>query len=156
MAEPPRPSNRQRLAGSRLGRALYGFDQDRFGPGGWIILDGPEVHLGTAVVEPALAGWRRERMLVLPETWDHGIAPGWICEVMDPHDRAATRTWRRDLCAEHGVGFLWHVDVEARVLEAFRRDGLGWALVGALHDDEEVRLPPFEAQGWPLAALWST
>ena len=32
------------------------------GPGGWWILDEPELHLGADVLVPDLAGWRRERM----------------------------------------------------------------------------------------------
>ena len=35
------------------------------GPGGWWIIDEPELHLGEVV--PDLAGWRRERMVELPE-----------------------------------------------------------------------------------------
>jgi hypothetical protein len=38
------------------------------GPGGWIILFEPELHLGRDIVVPDLAGWRRERMPSLPET----------------------------------------------------------------------------------------
>ena len=36
------------------------------GPGGWYILDEPELHLGEEILVPDLAGWRRERM---PRLW---------------------------------------------------------------------------------------
>ena len=36
------------------------------GPGGWWILDEPEIHLSTNVVVPDLAGWRRELIPNLP------------------------------------------------------------------------------------------
>ena len=37
------------------------------GPGGWWILDEPELHLGEDIVVPDLTGWRRERMPELPD-----------------------------------------------------------------------------------------
>src|SRR5579864_4849347 len=64
----PRPAARHARAASRLGGELDGpFDRGRGGPGGWILLDEPELHLrGGHVLVPDLAGWRRERMPRLP------------------------------------------------------------------------------------------
>ena len=65
----PRPSPRHALASSRLGIEIGGpFDRGRGGPGGWWILDEPELHLGEEILVPDLAGWRRERMPELPDT----------------------------------------------------------------------------------------
>jgi len=59
----PRPAPKHALAASRLGMDLGGaFDRRRGGPGGWWILDEPELHLGPDVLVPDLAGWRRDRM----------------------------------------------------------------------------------------------
>src|SRR5512138_2155601 len=59
----PRPAPPHARAASSLGGELHGpFDRGRGGPGGWIILDEPELHLSGDVVVPDLAGWRRERM----------------------------------------------------------------------------------------------
>lgn len=44
------------------GRLSGPFDEGRGGPGGWIILDEPELHLSEDVLLPDLAGWHRERM----------------------------------------------------------------------------------------------
>jgi hypothetical protein len=52
------------------------------------------------------------------------------------------------------VRHLWLVDEGARLLEAFALCGGAWVLVTALRDDAEVRVPPFEAVGFPLSALW--
>jgi hypothetical protein len=52
-------------------------DPDEGDPGGWVILDEPELHLGADIVVPDLAGWRRE-----PER-----AP----RRQQPHDAAAHR-----------------------------------------------------------------
>ena len=47
----PRPRTRHARASSRLGSRLgRPFDEGLEGPGGWIILDEPELHLGSDVV----------------------------------------------------------------------------------------------------------
>src|SRR5512143_3117609 len=63
----PRPATPHALVSSSLGAELVGpFQRGRGGPGGWIILDEPELHLGGDVLVPDLAGWRREHMPKLP------------------------------------------------------------------------------------------
>src|SRR4051812_10629633 len=61
----PRPARPHTRASSRMASMLGGpFDLGRGGPGGWVILVEPELHLGRRPdkVVPDLAGWRRERM----------------------------------------------------------------------------------------------
>ena len=54
----PRPGPRHTRSSSALGGAIFNpFDRGCDGPGGWWILDEPEIHLGTNVVVPDLAGW---------------------------------------------------------------------------------------------------
>lgn len=53
----PRPASPHAHARSVLGADLGGpFDRGRGGPGGWILLDEPELHLGPDVMVPDLAG----------------------------------------------------------------------------------------------------
>src|SRR5262245_29782780 len=74
----PRPSSRHALASSRLGSDIGGpFDRGRGGPGGWWILDEPELHFGTDALVPDLAGWRRERLPTFPDTPAFTLAPDW-------------------------------------------------------------------------------
>jgi hypothetical protein len=55
------------LAASSLGGELIGpFQRRRGGPGGWLILNKPELHLDADVLVPDLAAWRRERIPRLP------------------------------------------------------------------------------------------
>lgn len=55
-----RPALRYTRAASRLGAKLGGpFDLGEGGPGGWHILDEPELHLAQDNVVPDLAGWSR-------------------------------------------------------------------------------------------------
>jgi hypothetical protein len=65
----PRPAPKHVRSSSMLGiKVGTRFDEGDGGPGGWWILDEPELHLGSDVLVPDLAGWRRERMPTLPET----------------------------------------------------------------------------------------
>ena len=62
----PRPASAHGAAASTLGEELGPpFKRGRGGPGGWIIVDEPELHLAGNVLVPDLAGWRRERMALL-------------------------------------------------------------------------------------------
>lgn len=59
----PRPATGHAGVTSTLGMDLGGpFQRGRGGPGGWWLMDEPELHLGADVLVPDLAGWRVERM----------------------------------------------------------------------------------------------
>jgi Uma2 family endonuclease len=74
--------------------------------------------------------------------------------VLSPGTRRLDLTAKREIYGAVGIGHLWFVDPAARTLEAFELRGGVWALVAALKDDDEVRVPPFDAVGFSLAALW--
>ncbi len=81
----PRPALPHATAASVLGMDLGGpFQRGRGGPGGWWILDEPELHLGEDVLVPDLAGWRRERVPTAPKGAYQELAPDWVCEVLSP------------------------------------------------------------------------
>src|SRR5262245_40838427 len=72
----PRPALRHSRASSSVGGNLWGpFQEGRGGPGGWWILDEPELHLGEDVIVPDLAGWRRERLAIVPDAAYLTLAP---------------------------------------------------------------------------------
>ena len=98
---------------------MHPFDYDGDdGPGGWWILDEPEVHLGRDAVVTDLAGWRREKMSDPPDTPYIAIAPDWACEVLSPSTRKLDLGPKRALYGRKGMGHLWLVDPDARTLEA--------------------------------------
>jgi Uma2 family endonuclease len=151
----PRPAMPHARASSALGAKIGGpFDFDGDGPGGWWIVDEPELHLGEEIVVPDLAGWRRERMPQFPRTAYTTVAPDWACEILSPSTRGTDVGPKRAIYREHGVGWLWLVDPDARSLEAFEQRGGAWVEIGTLVGEAEVRMPPFDAIGFPLAALW--
>ena len=94
----------QALASSRLGSELTGpFDRGRGGPGGWWIIDEPELHLGEDILVPDLAGWRRERMADYPDTAYVTLAPDWACEVLSASTRRLDLHVKRPVYAREGV-----------------------------------------------------
>ncbi len=151
----PGPAARHAWASSGLGMKIgspfsYGDD----GPGGWWILFEPELHLGEDIVVPDLVGWRRETMPGYPYAACFTVAPDWICEVLSPSTRWLDLNEKRALYAREGVGHLWFVDPDARMLEAFELSEGHWLLRATLADDAPVSLPPFDAITFPLDALW--
>ena len=134
--------------------SLSPFQKGRGGPGGWWILIEPELHLGADVLVPDLAGWRRERMPTCPTARGPNLPPDWVCEVLSPGTRRIDLTDKRRSTPHAGVGHLWFVDPTDRTLEAFALQSGAWTLIAALKDDEEVRVPPFDAIAFPLSVLW--
>lgn len=151
----PRPAAPHAEAASVLGMDLgAAFHRGRGGPGGWIILDEPELHLGEDVMVPDLAGWRRERMASVPRDPFLDLAPDWACEVLSPSTVHVDRRRKMPLYAHHGLLHLWFVDPLARLVEVFRLDEQGYRHCVTVGEDEVVRLEPFEAIELELGALW--
>ena len=151
----PRPAPPHALASSALGSDLSNpFHFGRGGPGGWWILDEPELHLGEDVLVPDLTGWRRESMPELPDTAYFTLAPDWVCEVLSASTRKLDLMGKRPIYAREGVEHLWLVEPTDRTLEAFElRDGQ-WVLIASAKDDEPVSIPPFDAITFNLGDLW--
>jgi Uma2 family endonuclease len=101
-----------------------------------------------------MAGWRRERFVQLPETAWIDIAPDWICEVLSPSTARYDRGDKRTIYADAGVGHLWHVDPELRMLEVFELREGKWLLLDVFHDNADVAALPFARASFPLGLLW--
>jgi Uma2 family endonuclease len=150
----PRPASRHSLASSRLGAILAPFDDGRSRPGGWWILDEPELHFGEDVVVPDLAGWRRERMPAVPDVPFLSFAPDWVCEVLSPSTERIDRGRKLRIYANAGIAHAWFVNPVERTLEVLRlRDG-AWTIVAVCSGPDPVRVKPFDAIELPLGRLW--
>lgn len=130
------------------------FDRGRGGPGGWWILDEPELHLGSDVLVPDLAGWRRERMPRIPDVAFFELVPDWLCEIVSLRTARVDRTRKMPAYARHGVAVLWIIDPSAKTLEVFVLSNGGWRLESSHGGDERARAVPFEAVEIELASLW--
>jgi len=126
----PRPAGRHASCAFTLSTEIGPpFQAKRGGPGGWLFMFEPELHLADDTLVPDLAGWRRERMPAVP-------------------DVAAVAL------ARHGVGHAWLINPSTRTLEVYRRDGGSWVLAGTHADDAIVRAEPFGAIELDLLRLW--
>jgi Uma2 family endonuclease len=152
----PRPAPRHGLAASVLGAELTTpFHRGHGGPGGWVFIDEPELHLGEHVLVPDIAGWRRERMPELPETAFFETCPDWICEVLSPSTQRFDRTDKLTIYAAFGIGHCWYIDPNARTLEVLALHDGKWLIAATFKDADRVAAPPFEVHPFALDALWS-
>jgi len=154
----PRPAMPHARASSRLGVQIGGpFDRepgDPAEPGGWLILDEPELHFAADVVVPDLAGWRRERMPRIPNAPWTELAPDWLCETLSPSTAAIDRGRKLRIYAHEGVRHVWLLDPIARTLEVLALDGDRWSIAAVHSGSEAVRAEPFAAIDLDLARLW--
>jgi Uma2 family endonuclease len=151
----PRPAPAHANAASVLGSDLNrAYQRGRGGPGGWFILDEPELHLGEHVLVPDIGGWRRERMPGLPTTSWFGVPPDWVCEVLSPSTAGLDRVKKMPVYAAHGVAFIWLVDPIGQTLEVFGLESQRWVLLSTHGGDEVIRAEPFPEVEISLSELW--
>jgi Uma2 family endonuclease len=154
----PRPRARHAHVSSRLGGRLRPFsDPIDDEPGGWVILDAPEIHLGPRpdILGPDLAGWHRARMPEIPDVAAISLAPDWVCEVLSDRTEALDRGRKMRIWRREGISHVWLVSPELRTLEVYRLENGRYSLLDTLEGDEVVRAEPFADLALPLAVLWN-
>ncbi len=154
----PRPAGPHLVAATALGAELTPpFSRGRGGPGGWIILDEPELHLEGSILVPDLAGWKRETMGVVANEPYFEIRPDWVCEILSPSTERFDRGDKIRLYAKAGTTSAWLINPLARTLEVLRlspeKPGQ-WLTLAVFRDDAKVRAAPFEAFELDLSILW--
>jgi Uma2 family endonuclease len=155
----PRPRRAHLRSASGLGSFLFGaFQVGVNGPGGWTIIDEPELHVGPDpdILVPDLGGWRAGR-LVDREDEDEPfitVVPDWVCEILSPGTLRIDRMKKMPIFAREKVGHVWLVDPREKTVEVFRFEGSGYVLVGTFGGDEAVRAEPFDAAAIPPEFLW--
>ena len=152
----PRPAPRHSAALSALGEELGPpFKRGRGGPGGWMLLDEPEIHLSGDVLVPDIGGWRRERMPEMPVDLPYFVlAPDWVAEVLSPSTAALDRGRKLGVYARETVAHVWFVDPIVQTLEVLRLDGSSYRVAMVASGDARVRAEPFDAIELDLAILW--
>ena len=151
----PRPTPRHAVAQHQLQLAIgnpFGLDGD--GPGGWIFMPEPELHLGDHVVVPEIAGWRFERLPQLPDTAFIETPPDWVCEVLSPSTQRIDRTDKLAIYAAFAVAHAWYVDPTARTLEVLTLHLNKYLIAATFKDADPISAPPFDAHTFPLDRLW--
>jgi Uma2 family endonuclease len=153
----PRPSRNHVYAASALGSEVgppYQFGRN--GPGGWVILDEPEIRLGQDILVPDLAGWKRERFPVAEEHNWISATPDWVCEVLSPGTLRTDKIKKLPLYGRHGVPHCWLIDPIAHTLDVFRLESGKWVIAGFYVEDDKVRAEPFQGIEIDLSNLWLT
>jgi Uma2 family endonuclease len=151
----PRPATPHAHVTSVLGGELSGpFHRGRHGPGGWLLLDEPELHFGADVLVPDMAGWRRERLPTLAAVPYLTLAPDWLCEVLSPSTETIDRVKKLAIYAREGVEHVWLIDPLIQTLEVLRLVQQRWSLLATYEGRANARVQPFEAIELELGALW--
>jgi Uma2 family endonuclease len=152
----PRPASPHAAAASAMGEELGPpFKRGRGGPGGWIILDEPELHRGEDVLVPDLGAWRRGRMPEMPHVAAFTLAPRLGVRSASPSTARLDRGEKLPVYAREHVSHVWIVDPIQRYLEVLRLDGETYRIVGTHFADAKVRAEPFDAIELELSVLWA-
>lgn len=151
----PRPRGKHVRAASALGFVIGPpYDSGLGGPGGWWLIDEPEVHLSRDVLVPDMAGWRHERLPELPEDHKFEVPPDWVCEITSPSTAHRDRSKKMPIYARAGVTWAWIINPEEQTLEVRRLEAEGWRIVAEYGGEDVIRAQPFEAVDIDLRVLW--
>ena len=145
LVEKEAASGRHGGAQGRLFRQLGPYDRRPGGrsPGGWWFATEVEIRLtDIEVFRPDVAGWRRERLEVLPAEVPLVIRPDWICEVLSTNRRNDLITKKRAYHRSE-VGHYWLVDPVEETLAVYRWHPDGFVEVLIADREERVRAEPF-------------
>lgn len=151
-----RPRGRHQRTALAVGSDLRGpFDSGKGGPGGWWILPEPGIELpDTPEIAPDVAGWRRERLPVLPDDAPIRVAPDWVCEILSPTTRRHDLLVKKPYYARVGVAHHWVIDLEARTLMTYRLESGHWLELGVYGDERDAHVEPFAAVSLDVAGWW--
>jgi Putative restriction endonuclease len=153
----PRPALAHVGAATGIGEALgFPFRRGRGGPGGWIILHEPELHLDSDILVPDLAGWRRAQVEEAAFVGAFvAVAPQWVCEVLSPSTARLDRGDKLEVYRREGVQHVWLVDPILQMLEILRLDGPTYRIAANFTGGvTAIRAEPFDAIELDLAAIW--
>lgn len=151
----PRPSRRHGYTASTIGDEIGpAYRLGRGGPGGWIIIDEPEIAFGENILVPDLAGWKKERFPVEEEHNWISVVPDWVCEIVSPSSAGIDRVTKMGIYARHRVPHYWIIDPIGKTLEVLENNNMQWSIIGSYAGDDKVQADPFPAIVIDLGSLW--
>ena len=116
------------------------------GPGGWRFAIETEVKLAhDTVVRPDVAGWRRERLPRLPNTFPCLVRPDWVCEILSRSNAVTDLLDKVRIYHAAGVPHYWILDPDRETLRVHRWAEPGYQVVLDVGRDAVVRAEPFDA-----------
>jgi hypothetical protein len=139
----PRPPIRAKRLSSALAMCIGGaYDRGHGAPGNWWILRLVEVHLAIDTRFVDVAGWRRERMPVLPTDFYPTVSPDWICEEPPPSSYRGEVPW------------AWYVEPVQRSVEIRKLIGGELSLIAKYEGNAKFRAEPFMEVEIDLGSIW--
>ncbi len=157
----PRPALPHVFCGGQLHVELSVFFGHQRGPGGpgqrggWVLLAEPELHLENEdPIVPDIAGWRRNRMPLIPRAAAVRLAPDWVCEVLSPSTERIDRTLKLDIYGSAGVGHVWLVDPLKQRVEVYALEPAGYRAVAEHEGEAVIQAVPFDALALALTNIW--
>lgn len=152
----PRPAKPHAQVSSVLGAQLVTrFQLGQGGPGGWWIIDEPEIHFDSQVLVPDLAGWRLQNTPDFDWTLAYYTErPDWVCEVLSPSTARIDRIKKLEIYRQAEIEWAWLVDPLAHTIEIYRWSEQGWLRTQVVDGEEAASLEPFEAVPLELALIW--
>ncbi len=152
----PAPSLEHQIILSNLVRVLHGHVPSvapgllLFAPLDVILSDRSDE---TTIVQPDALYIAPDRMALTSRRGMEG-GPTLAVEILSPSTRTIDRVVKRRLYARYGVPYLWLVDPDARVIEAFVRENDRYVLAVTAAGAEPADLPPFTGLGLVPDRLW--
>jgi Uma2 family endonuclease len=105
------------------------------------------------IVQPDVLAVRRENLRIVGKKAVRGV-PDLVAEVLSPNTEDRDRGIKRDLYERVGVRELWLVDVDARALWQFAREGTGFREVGVHRGDARFQSTAFPGMEIELGEVW--
>jgi Uma2 family endonuclease len=156
----PRPKLAHGVAQVKLGKLLdqqFGTREEGKTSPDWLFAVEPEVRSEIAFsrVIPDLAGWKKGA-----GGWPNAsespitLVPDWVAEILSPSTESFDRGPKKDAYGLMGVGWLWLVDPERRIVEAFVNVKGRMTTGPRSKAGERFAAPPFESLDLRLEDLF--
>ena len=114
-------------------------------PGGWWIRGELDIALASNGYRPDVAGWRRDRVPVMPKERPITIRPDWICEVISQSNATTDTVKKLRRYHQAGIPHYWLVDPATQTLAVYRHHAEGYLNVLVAEKGDTVRAEPFQA-----------
>ncbi len=147
-----RPNIHHAIAITYLIGALHPHLRDK--SKGWVLLFEPALRFGSNLLIGDIAGWRRDRLPVIPrgDKWIE-TPPDFVCEALSPSTAKIDRGRKREIYAKAKVGHIWFIDPLNQTLEVLVLSKVVYNVVASAGGDDRAKFPPFGVE-LDLSMLW--
>lgn len=121
---------------------------------GWRFMTETEILFADdEVYRPDIAGWRRERLPVIPREIPLTVRPDWVCEIISPSNERNDVIKKMLTYQRCRVQHYWLIDPILEALVVYRWTDAGYLLVQSAQREERIRAEPFDAVRFSVRGL---